>query len=137
MNVFIDTNVVIDFVCKREPFFTDAKNIFILHERGEIKCCVSALTIINCAYIMRKAFDKDEVLRVVGLLCKRLDVSAINKSIIMGAVKMQTYDFEDTVQYLSALPYQPDVILTRDKKGFADLGIFVMTPAEFVARSRI
>ena len=55
----------------------------------------------------------------------------------MDAVKKQTYDFEDTVQYLSALPYQPDVILTRDKNGFADLGILVMTPAEFIARSRM
>lgn len=137
MKVFLDTNVVIDFICKREPFFTDAKNIFVMHERGEIECCVSALTIINCAYIMRKVFDKNEVLRVVGLLCKRFDVSAINKSIIIDAVKKQTYDFEDTVQYLSALPYRPEVILTRDKKGFADLGILVMTPAEFVARSRM
>ena len=108
-----------------------------MHERGEIECCVSALTIINCAYIMRKVFNKNEVLRVVGLLCKWFDVTAINKSTIMDAIKKQTNDFEDTVQYLTALPYRPDVILTRDKKGFADLGILVMTPAEFVARSRM
>lgn len=137
MNVFLDTNVVIDFVCKREPFFTDAKYIFVMHERGKIECCVSVLTIINCAYIMRKVFDKNAVMRVIGLLCKQFEVTAIDKSIIMDAVQKQTYDFEDTVQYLSALPYQPDVILTRDKKGFADLGILVMTPAEFVARSRM
>ena len=44
--------------------------------------------------------------------------------------------FEDAVQYLSALPYHPDVIITRDKKGFNDFDILVMTPAEFVAKAK-
>ncbi len=65
MKVFLDTNVVIGFICKREPFFTDAKNIFVMHEKGEIECCVSALTIINCAYIMRKVFEKDSCWTIV------------------------------------------------------------------------
>jgi len=46
------------------------------------------------------------------------------------------YDYEDAVQYLSALPYHPDIVITRDKKGFNDLGILVMTPAEFVKRAK-
>ena len=44
--------------------------------------------------------------------------------------------YEDAVQYLSALPYHPDIVITRDKKGFNDLGILVMTPAEFVQKAR-
>jgi len=49
---------------------------------------------------------------------------------------IDTNDFEDAVQYLSALPYHPDMVITRDKKGFNDLDILVMTPAEFVQKAK-
>ena len=49
---------------------------------------------------------------------------------------MKPYDYEDAVQYLSALPYHPDLVITRDKKGFKDFDILVMTPAEFVKRAK-
>lgn len=136
MKAFLDTNVVLDFVCKREPFFEDASKIFVLHEHGEIECVISALTIINSAYIMRKIFQKSEIVTVIEWLCDKFSVSPISRGTILEAVQKDSFDFEDTVQYHSALPYQPDVIITRDKKGFPDLDNPVMTPAEFIERSR-
>ncbi len=136
MKVFIDTNVVLDFVCRREPFYKDASEVFVMHERGDIECVISALTIINSAYVMRKIFRKSEINAVIEWLCESFNVSSINRVNIMDAVQKDSYDFEDTVQYYSALSYHPDVILTRDKKGFSDLDIPVMTPAEFLERSR-
>jgi hypothetical protein len=84
---------------------------------------------------MHKVFDNNEVIRVLKMLCQRLEITAINEKTVSDALKRRTSDFEDTVQYISALPYQPDVILTRDKRGFDGLGLPVMTPAEFVAES--
>ena len=136
MKAFLDTNVVLDFVCKRELFFEDASKIFVLHEQGEIECVISALTIINSAYIMRKIFQKSEITTVIEWLCDKFSVSPISRGTILEAVQKDSFDFEDTVQYYSALPYQPDVIITRDKKGFSDFDIPVMTPAEFIERSR-
>ncbi|MBQ7279629.1 MAG: PIN domain-containing protein [Bacteroidales bacterium] len=135
MKVFLDTNVLLDYVCERQPFHADIKQVLILHEHNKIQCLVSALTIVNCAYIMRKMYKKDEVLRVIRWLCDKFVISNIDRLSIENAARKDYCDFEDAVQYFSALPNNPDVILTRDKQGFSDLGIIVMTPAEFVAKS--
>ena len=63
-------------------------------------------------------------------------ISNVDASVLERAASLEPYDFEDAVQYLSALPYHPDMVITRDKKGFNDLGILVMTPAEFVQKAK-
>lgn len=64
MNVFLDTNVVIDFMGERKDFFASASTIFSMIEDGTIHASVSALTIINCAYILKKAFSQKVMLWV-------------------------------------------------------------------------
>ena len=136
MNVFLDTNVVIDFMGEREGFFEDAAAIFAMIEDKRITACASALTIVNCAYILKKAFNSDIMLNKVEALCQMLDVTPIDRSQLLDAVRLRPYDYEDAVQYLSALPYHPDVIITRDKRGFNNFDILVMTPAEFVQKAK-
>ena len=134
MNIFLDTNVVIDFLGEREDFFAEASIIFSMIDEGTIHASVSALTIVNCAYILKKAFNADIMYDKVEALFKMLDVLPIDKSQLQNAIKIRPYDYEDAVQYYSALPTNPDVIITRDKKGYRDLDVLVMTPSEFVKR---
>ena len=63
-------------------------------------------------------------------------ISNVDSVVLEQAAEIEPYDYEDAVQYLSALPYHPDIVITRDKKGFNDLGILVMTPAEFVQKAK-
>lgn len=65
-----------------------------------------------------------------------LNVTPIERTQLMNAVHLKPYDYEDTVQYLSAMPYRPDMIITRDKRGFNDFDILVMTPAEFIQKAK-
>ena len=136
MNVFLDTNVVIDFMGEREGFFEDAAAIFAMIEDKRITASASALTIVNCAYILKKAFNSDIMLNKIEALCQMLNVTPIDRSQLVNAVRLCPYDYEDAVQYLSALSYYPDVIITRDKRGFNDFDILVMTPAEFVNKAK-
>ena len=136
MNVFLDTNVVIDFMGEREGFFEDAAAIFAMIEDKKINASASALTIVNCAYILKKAFNSNIMLDKVEALCQMLDVTPIDRSQLLNAVRFRPYDYEDAVQYLSALPYHPDVIITRDKRGFNSFDILVMTPTEFVNKAK-
>ncbi len=136
MNVFLDTNVVIDFMGEREGFFDDAAAIFAMIEDKIITASASALTIINCAYILKKVFSSDIMLEKVEALCQMLNVTPIDRNHLMNAVQLKPCDYEDAVQYLSAMPYRPDVIITRDKRGFRDYDILVMTPAEFVNKAK-
>ncbi|MBQ6205284.1 MAG: hypothetical protein IJK46_14505 [Prevotella sp.] len=76
------------------------------------------------------------MLNKVEALCQILDVTPIDRSQLLDAVRFRPYDYEDAVQYLSSLSYHPDVIITRDKRGFNDFDILVMTPAEFVNKAK-
>lgn len=76
------------------------------------------------------------MLSKVGALCQMLDITPMDRSQLVSAVRLRPYDYEDAMQYLSALPYHPDVIITRDKRGFNDFDILVMTPAEFVNKAK-
>ena len=136
MNVFLDTNVIIDFMGEREGFFEDAAALFAMIEDKIINASASALTVVNCAYILKKAFNSDIMLNKVEALCQMLDVTPIDRSQLLDAVRLRPYDYEDAVQYLSALPCHPDVIITRDKRGFDNFDILVMTPAEFVNKAK-
>ena len=136
MNVFIDTNVVVDFLGKRDGFFESAAMIFQMQKDEKINAVVSSLTIINCAYILRKVFSREVMLDKVEKLCKTFRISAIDKTTLVEALERRPYDFEDTVQYISALPYKPDIIITRDKRGFLNLEVPIMTPDEFIAECK-
>ena len=92
------------------------------------------MTVVNCAYILRKAFSSDIMLEKIEALCQILEVMPIEKRQLQEAIRLKVDDYEDAVQYFSALPYHPDVILTRDKRGFQNFGILVMTPKEFIKR---
>lgn len=76
------------------------------------------------------------MLEKVEALCQMLNVTPIDRTQLINAVHLKPYDYEDAVQYLSAMSYRPDVIITRDKRGFNDFDILVMTPAEFVQKAK-
>lgn len=136
MRIFLDTNVVVDFLGKRMPFYTDAADIIDMAVRKEVAATVSSLTIINVAYILRKSFGKEVMMAKLAQLSDLCDVSAIDASIIKEAIRSNSNDFEDCVQFLSALGSKADVIITRDKTGFADLNCLAMTPADFLKYCR-
>ena len=81
-------------------------------EDGIITASVSALIIVNFAYILKKAFSSDVMLDKVVALCQMLNVAPIDRSQLVNAAQLRPYDYEDAVQYLSALPYHPDVFKT-------------------------
>ena len=134
MKIFLDTNVLIDYLNKREPFFTEASQVMDLCISKRVEAALSSLSIINAAYIMRKAYPKNSLLLKISWLTEKFEVCPINRDSIQRAAASRPFDFEDAVQYFSALQANADLIITRDTKGFADFDLPVMTPAEFLAR---
>lgn len=134
IKVLIDTNVLLDHLAKREGFYQDAATIFSLVEEGCLIGIVSSLSIVNCAYVLPKHYNSKDVLEKIRDMLHMFTISNIDASVLKQAVSISPYDYEDAVQYLSARPYRPDLIITRDKRGFNDFEIPVMTPAEFVSK---
>lgn len=132
MRVFLDTNVVVDFCAVRKPFFHSAALIIDMANRGEIELIISALSFVNVTYVLRKTYPAVEVLSKLWQLMRLCNVSPINHEAVESALQSPGTDFEDTVQYHSALEMAAEIIITRDKTGFAHCGIPVNSPEEFV-----
>ncbi len=134
IKALIDTNVLLDHLAQREGFYQDAAAIFSMVDEGYLIGIVSSLSIVNCAYVLPKHYDGKAVLEQIKKMLRMFTISNVDAAVLENAAVIAPYDYEDAVQYLSALPHHPDVIITRDKKGFKDFDILVMTPAEFVEK---
>jgi len=132
MTVFLDTNVLLDQLAQREGFFADAQIIFDLVDSGIIVGIVSSVSIVNCAYVLPKHYDKNDVLSIIKKLLRMFVVTNVDGKTLEMAADMLPKDFEDAVQYISSQAQSPDCIITRDNKGFSDFDVPVLSPKEFV-----
>lgn len=136
ITALVDTNVLLDHLAHREGFCQDAAIIFSMIDEGMLTGIVSSLSIVNCAYVLPKHYNGNAVLQQIRTMLQMFTISNVDASVLEQATNFEPYDFEDAVQYLSALPYHPDMVITRDKKGFKDFDIQIMTPAEFVQKAK-
>lgn len=131
--VFLDTNVVIDLLDKREGFYPTAVKLFTLAYKGELSLYISPLTYATAAYILRK--HPVEKLRILLANLRKLShVALVDERIVDNALTSEFKDFEDALQYYSALKEDVDAIVTRNVKDFSLSKLPVMTPDEFLAR---
>jgi predicted nucleic acid-binding protein len=133
--IFIDTNIVLDLLGKREPFYEDAAKLFSLADRGKVKLHVSALTIANSNYVLSKLKNAKEA-RVILLKFKILVVVLeLNDKIIELSLNDESFkDFEDGIQYYTAVEHQSNIIITRNLKDFKSSKIPVMTASQYLKK---
>lgn len=130
--VFLDTNVVIDLLDKREPFCNDAVALFTLAYNKKITLYVSALTYATASYLLRK-HGKVKTKLLLGNLRKLAKVTNVGEKEVDNALSSDFDDFEDALQYYSAISKKADAIITRNKKDFKHAKIPVFSPNELLA----
>ncbi len=131
--IFIDSDVVIDFFTDREPFVNPASELFELNERGQVQLYLSAVSINNIYYIVRKFLGHKKTLEVVETLTEITEIVGTTKKEIIQALRNKFTDYEDSVQYSSALTIKNlDLIVTRNTKDYKHSAIAVMTPLNFL-----
>ncbi len=131
MNVFIDTNVVIDLLDRREPFCQDAVEIFTLAHERKIILYISPLSYATAAYLLRR-HNPDHIKHLLRNLRQLSKVTIADEDVIDNALASSFTDYEDALQYYSAMTVSADVILTRNKKDFLAASIPVLSPSEFL-----
>lgn len=133
MRALIDTNVLMDYVVKREPYFAFARSIVDARRQNVFDGCVAAHSFTNMFYILRKVYD-DATRRAVLLnLTELFDVGDVNKNVIVKALENQNFpDFEDCVQSEVAEKYRADYIVTRNPKDFENSRIPCISPEDFI-----
>lgn len=133
MKVLIDTNVLLDFLCKREPFANEAEKIFLLGMKQHVQIYICGLSFINAIYTTRKyGIPQPACVASLKGLLTFCDVADINRKIISDTLDSGWKDMEDALQYKSGVSSDIDCIVTRDKKGFVDTDIPVYSPAGLI-----
>lgn len=132
-NIFLDTNIVIDFLADREPFSLDAAKLFNLSVLGKVKIYISAVSYNNIYYILRQSLSNSETIKLLDELSEMAEIADVTKSVIKKSLKTDFKDFEDVIQYYCALNLNKiDFIVTRDTKDFKKSTLSIMTAAEAV-----
>ena len=130
--VFVDTNIILDWLGKRQPYFKYAKELFKKAEDKKIEIFISTMSFISTEYILRKQIGKEQAkqalaaIRTISRVCqsgeKEIDLSLVSKM----------KDFEDSFQYYNALNNSADVIITRNPKDFQGSAIPIMNAEEYI-----
>ena len=132
MRAFIDTNVIVDVVAKREPFFADSQAVLALCATGDLEGVVSDLTFCNVAYVLRKSLGSAQLRNGLRVLKNHLTVVPVGEAAIAAALRNEMTDFEDAVQLEAARASRVDVIVTRNVRHFNNSPIRVCTPSELL-----
>lgn len=131
--LFVDSDVVIDFFTDREPHVNPASELFELNEQGSVKLYISAISINNIYYIVRKFLGHNKTIEIIEVLTEMTEIIGTTKTEIIQALKNEFSDYEDSIQYSSALAIKDlDAIITRNVKDYRNSSIAVMTPLNFL-----
>jgi predicted nucleic acid-binding protein len=133
VRVLIDTNIVLDFLLQREPFFQDAELLFQAIDAGQLTGYVTATTLTDIFYISRKHTRSIEQARqAVSETLTAMVICPIDRAVLESAFNSGLFDFEDAVQIFGAVAQGLDAILTRDNKGFLSSPIPVLSIQELL-----
>jgi predicted nucleic acid-binding protein len=133
--LLLDTNIILDLLAKREPFYKEAALLFSLADQEKVQVFVSALSYANANYVLfreRKPEDAKLILRKLRLI---VQVLSMDEKVVDLSLNDENFrDFEDALQYYTALKNGIEIIITRNLRDFQKSALPVMTAGQFIAR---
>lgn len=138
MKVFVDTNVIIDLLAKRKPFYIESLQLFSLADTRHLEVSISALSLVNTHYVLNDAMKLKSARSIISKFKVLVTSHELNTKVIDLALNDTRFrDFEDGIQYYTALETKSESIITRNVKDFRHSSIPVLTPKEFLAKRNI
>lgn len=133
IKVFLDTNIMLDVLLGRKKFLLQSSNIIQLADNGYIELYATALSFVNAMYVGRKELGKAVILQKIKDFHDILRTAPMDDMELSKALAMDDKDFEDNLQYCSAVSADCDVIVTRNVKDFPTDGeVKAMLPGDFL-----
>jgi predicted nucleic acid-binding protein len=133
MKVLIDTNIILDILLAREPFLSLAKKLIHMIDHGEIQAYITANSITDIVYIIRKTYSLDEIRHAILSLLNQIDVIDVCRNDILAAFELGFNDFEDALQSSCAERARIEYIVTRNQKDFVKSKVAVIGLSEFLS----
>lgn len=136
--ILVDTNVLLDYLLTRDPFYEDAKNIILLCVAGKAHGCIAAHSIPNMFFILRKDYHAKERREVLTNLCSIFDVEGIDKEKLLAGLENESFsDFEDCLQMECAKSYGADYIITRNVSDYGTSEVKAIMPKDYLKLQNI
>lgn len=134
--ILIDTNILLDYLLTREPFYEVAKEVVRTCTEGDTKGCIAAHSITNMFFILRKDYDAEERREMLINLCTIFDVEGIDKNkLLVGLQNADFADFEDCLQTECAKAYGAEYIVTQNIADYNASEITAILPKDFLERN--
>jgi len=135
--LFLDTNVVVDLLGEREPFYDSIAKIATLADKGKIHLIISALTYSTVYYLLSRFEDKEVVKDKIRKFKVIAETSDLTDKIIDIGLTSKFKDFEDSLQYYCAVKMGCNMLITRNGKDFKESEIPVFSPDEYLSRLKM
>lgn len=131
--LFVDTNIVIDLLSRREAIFNEAAKLFSLADKKQVEISVSSLTIANTSYVLLRQMDSNKAKSVLRKLRLIIKILPLDDKIIGLALNDDCFlDFEDGLQNFTAIEHDQELIITRNLKDFKHSKLPAMTAKQFI-----
>ena len=134
--VFIDADVILDFLLDREPFINEITEIIEVSVASEFALCVSSVALSNLHYIITRIENVRSANSKIRKILKLVKVENVGQSTVVKAMESDFKDFEDGMQNYCAEEVNHKIIVTRNTKDYKTSNLAIMTPKEFLARLR-
>lgn len=133
-NIFLDTNVLMDILANRQPFYKSSSEIYKLGLRKKVVLFTSSNTISTLHYLLKKFTTEENIRKSLDEVTTVLSIIPVDINIIKKSLKSNHKDFEDAIQIVSAQSINNmDCIITRDLKDYKFAQITVLTPDDFLS----
>jgi predicted nucleic acid-binding protein len=130
--ILLDTNIALDLLARRMPFYNDAAELFSLAYKKIIRLSLSSLSLANIHYVITKFKPEQETRKILRNLIIMVQVLSLDDKIADLALNSDFNDFEDAIQYFTAIENDQELIVTRKMSGYRESKIPVMTAREFI-----
>lgn len=130
--IFVDADVILDLLCKREPFYRYAAEVFTLGDTGAINLATTSLVFANVFYILRKVLGIEKAKELLRKLRIIVSVIPVEEKMVDLALNSQFSDFEDGLQYYTARENDYPILLTRNVKDYKEKDLSILTPQEYL-----
>ena len=130
--IFLDTNIILDLLASRIPFYTEAAELFSLADKKKLTLSISSLCLADTHYILSRQNPEMEVRKILRKFKVLVNVLALDDKITDLALNSEFRDFEDAIQYYTAIENEQELIITRNQSDFKDSKIPIMTAGEFI-----
>lgn len=132
-NVFLDTNILMDIIANREPFYDSSSEVYKLGILRKVKFFTSSNTILTLHYLLKKYLKEENIRKTLDEITQVVSIVPIDLYIIQESIKSNCKDFEDAAQIFAAKSVKEiDFIVTRNLKDFKNSEVTALNPDQFL-----